>query len=267
METFSSDWLQLREPLDHAARADTLLALLQAHQLPGPAESKPLQVLDLGAGSGSNLRYLGPRIQGPQQWLLIDHDPELLAQISAPRTDIEIDCRQEDLNTWIRRGDAGQPDLVTGSALLDLVSAEWLDQLRNCCTAWGSAVLFALTVNERLHIAPKDPDDAIILQNFLQHQVRDKGFGPALGPTATHVLANRLQADGYRVYREPSSWHLSAGEKDLVAELLTGWMSAAIEQDPDQQDRFRSWWERRMVSVQRGEIVLEVGHWDLLALP
>ena len=58
--TFSDDWLSLREPADHRSRNMALEAEL-ARQLIDVEEQR---IVDLGAGSGSNLRALAPRL-GP----------------------------------------------------------------------------------------------------------------------------------------------------------------------------------------------------------
>ena len=74
---FSAEWLALREPFDAAARSAASIAELRAHVARGTAAA-PLAVVDLGAGAGSNLRYLAPLLGGVQRWRLADHDPKLL---------------------------------------------------------------------------------------------------------------------------------------------------------------------------------------------
>ena len=39
-----------------------------------------MRVLDLGAGTGANLRATAPLIEAPQHWVLADNDVELLAR-------------------------------------------------------------------------------------------------------------------------------------------------------------------------------------------
>src|SRR5512145_1693947 len=39
-------------------------------------------VVDLGAGTGANLRYLAPRLGSPQDWLAVDSDPVLLGELA-----------------------------------------------------------------------------------------------------------------------------------------------------------------------------------------
>ena len=90
-ETFDAAWLTLREDLDHDSRDPALVDLLVEWQREsvdppgatgdGTAVTRVFtRVLDLGSGTGSNLRYLAPRLPGRQQWLLLDHDAALHAE-------------------------------------------------------------------------------------------------------------------------------------------------------------------------------------------
>ena len=56
---FAAAWLALREPYDHAARSAALAERFAA------AVGNAPHLIDLGCGTGSNLRYLAPRIAGP----------------------------------------------------------------------------------------------------------------------------------------------------------------------------------------------------------
>ena len=72
-----SDWLRLREPADFAARSE---ALTRAVVETAPA-GEPIRVLDLGTGTGSNVRYLCERLRRKQQWLAVDRSAALLAEL------------------------------------------------------------------------------------------------------------------------------------------------------------------------------------------
>src|SRR3989442_11585584 len=75
-----SDWLALREPADVAARSAALTRAVVA-KLP---RDRPLRAVDLGTGTGSNVRYLARHLPSDeQQWLLVDHDSSLLAEAAA----------------------------------------------------------------------------------------------------------------------------------------------------------------------------------------
>ena len=82
MGDFPASWLALREPADHAARSTTLVGRI-AETLPADGV---IRVLDLGSGTGSNLRYVAPRLRQSQEWLLVDRDHDLLAIAHATAT-------------------------------------------------------------------------------------------------------------------------------------------------------------------------------------
>lgn len=72
------DWLALREGADAIARAPELIEPLRRHLAASPPVNE-LLIRDLGAGTGSMLRWLAPRLPGAQRWILHERDPELLA--------------------------------------------------------------------------------------------------------------------------------------------------------------------------------------------
>ena len=74
MTGFSAAWLALREPADHRARNAAVRDAAIAH-LAGKAAPR---LVDLGCGSGSNLRALAPYLPSGQIWRLVDADPLLL---------------------------------------------------------------------------------------------------------------------------------------------------------------------------------------------
>ena len=74
MTGFSAAWLALREPADHRARNAAVRDSAIAH-LAGKAAPR---LVDLGCGSGSNLRALAPHLPSGQIWRLVDADPLLL---------------------------------------------------------------------------------------------------------------------------------------------------------------------------------------------
>ena len=56
MSGFSAEWLALREPIDARARAAELILPLSTWR----ANTGRIRVLDLAAGTGTNLRFLVP---------------------------------------------------------------------------------------------------------------------------------------------------------------------------------------------------------------
>jgi SAM-dependent methyltransferase len=284
MAEFSAEWLALREPADAAARSERLLQAVAARFTP----ETHLTVLDIGAGTGSNARYLAERLHPQQQWLLVDHDPSLLIEASQ-RLRAWGEARglgvSRDEGAWRVEGEGLAVTfatrlvdlvdlssaaelfldrrLVTASALLDLVSAPWLESLASECRQAGAAGLFALTYDGRIDCSPEEPGDDEIRQLVNQHQRGDKGFGPALGPTASAVAAECFGALGYSVEREASDWHLEPDAAELQRQLIEGWSRAAVQMAPDRAAFIREWTDRRLGYVLEGHSRLVVGHEDL----
>ena len=264
-ETFTPDWLALREPVDHRSRAADLVAPLTEWWGSRPSR----RVLDLGSGTGSNLRYLAPRLAGEQEWTLVDRDATLLDRATGAAGTVPGVARVElvpgDLD---REGLERVPgaDLVTASALLDLVTHQWLERLVATCRGAGSAALLTLTWDGTMTWRDPDPDDALVTEAVLNHQLRDKGMGPALGPAAGPAAEHAFRAAGYDTRLGPSPWHLDTADASLARTLVDGWGTAASEQRPEAAPLIRGWVERRLATT-ASEFGVEVGHVDLLALP
>ena len=270
VESFAAEWLALREPVDHRSRADDLTIRLQvAWQQQGWS-----RIVDLGSGTGSNLRYLSPRLALPQGWTLIDHDPDLLAHVVCSGPDHQVlrvsgDLADDGLAA------AATAHLVTGSALLDLVSEPWLCCLVNTCRTASAAAYFALSYDGDFRFSTADavitndddPDDDLVRAAVNSHQLGDKGLGPALGPAAGGAAEELFRRAGYRTWSLPSCWQLEVDDTELALGLIDGWRKAAREQRPGSADRIDGWAQRRRCTIERGGFRLTVGHTDLLALP
>jgi hypothetical protein len=252
---FSPEWLAIRERADAAARSTSLTSFIAAMALRGRA-------LDLGGGTGSNVRYLAPKLSPDLHWTVVDNDAALLA-----RAPSEAAACLADLNAVVEDAAFFQGcGLVTASALLDLVSRRWLVQLIARCRATESAVLFALTYDGRIACEPIDSSDDDIARLVNEHQRSDKGFGPALGPSASSDAVELLTSAGYEVRSERSDWVLALEESELQKQLLKGWAEAATEKAPQGKDAIDAWYRRRLAFVEMGQSRILVGHVDVAAV-
>jgi hypothetical protein len=285
MTAFSADWLALRELADARARSPVVTALLadRVRQLPR------LRLVDLGTGTGANLRFLAPRLGGVQEWVLTDGDAALLGQVRA-RTQAwrgagqlrvleedngirvqgrdwqcRVETRRIDLATALDDVEFPRDAVVTASALLDLVSGEWLGTLVRRCLAARATALFALSYDGRVHLLPAEPDDDWIRTLVNRHQRGDKGFGPALGPDAAARARERFGEMGYDVRCEPSDWQLGPDDAPLQRELIAGWAHAASGIAPAEAARCASWLRQRLAHVAAGGSRIVVGHTDIIA--
>jgi SAM-dependent methyltransferase len=280
-----SDWLALREPPDAAARSSSLTRTIAD----AVSSRDPLRVLDLGCGTGANLRYLVERLPPRQQWLLVDVSADLLARIyertsawAAARGYVVaaegpgLTIRGEGLHcrVAVRRVDLSAlpidvfsgRHLVTASALLDLASEQWLHALAVRCRAEGAAALFALTYDGRSVCTPREPEDDLLRDGLNRHQLRDKGLGgPAAGPAADRVAVQVFEEAGYVARREESNWQLGAEHAELQRELMDGWAGATLEDQPAHAAAIADWRRRRHAHLAAGRSSVVVGHHDVAA--
>jgi hypothetical protein len=266
MSGFSADWLRLREPADTRARSQGLV-FAAGSLLP----CRPLHAIDLGAGLGANIRYMAARLEGEQRWLAVDNDRALLAMQPATLDGANFHCKifpqQLDLASDLQSLPLSEYRLVSASALLDLVSASWLDGLATRCADVGAAVLFALNYDGRVQCLPADHDDEWVIGLLNRHQRGDKGFGPALGPDATRHAREVFVARGFQFRTEASDWLIGPGEQALQRELIAGWLQAAHEIAPMNASRIDEWGRRRIAHLSAGTSHLRVGHQDFMAWP
>lgn len=260
------DWLALREPADAAARAAELVDRLP-ERLGGRPSGVPLVVRDLGCGTGSMARWLAARLPGPQHWLLHDLDPVLLERaVASTPPGVTAEARPGDL-TALDAAELAGTDLVTASALLDLLTADEVERLATACTAAGCPALLTLSVTGSVLLTPADPLDAAIAAAFDAHQRRTVAGRRLLGPDAAPAAAAAFRRHGVAVVRAPSPWRLGPDDAELAEQWLQGWVAAACAQRPDLAAEVPPYLHRRLDALAHGGLRVVVGHADLLALP
>jgi SAM-dependent methyltransferase len=283
-ERFDADWLALREPFDHAARSLHLARRL-AERLP----ARP-RLIDLGAGTGSMFRFLAPIIGRGQDWTLVDADPALLddafgrtaawarrqhfaatsggdaLSVSTPRglwrmRALQSDLGDEALPRPLREGGRARGsapngagvDAVVCSALLDIVSARYLERMFDQLAV---PFLACLTVDGRDAWLPLHPSDASVRTAFRRDQRREKGFGPALGTAAPAFALRALAARGFVTASAPSDWRIPRTALRMLRALIEGRGMGDV-----------TWQEARLRQALRGRLAITIGHRDILALP
>ncbi|HET6925434.1 MAG TPA: class I SAM-dependent methyltransferase [Hyphomicrobiaceae bacterium] len=276
MTGFSAQWLNLREPADQRSRNRELERALAKH-FDG---WRPLTIVDLGCGTGANLRAVAPLLGPEQHWTLVDHDQALL-DVAAHRLRSWADGADwkdgqlalfkgaKRINVAFRRADlAGDLDaalgpnanLVTASALFDLASAVFIAGLAHAVASRQSAFYTVLSYDGDQRWTPEHAADATLLEAFHTHQRRDKGLGPAAGPDAPDALSEAFSATGYSVSEGDSAWRLGSSDATLIAELARGFAAAVAETGLVNASTVAAW-----SALSRSGAI--VGHTDTLALP
>jgi hypothetical protein len=261
--SFSLQWLALREPYDRAARNPAVLEAVGA----AFAGRAAVRVADLGSGTGSTMRAVTPLLPARQTWRLVDNDIALLeAAAETTPAKYEVTTAHIDLADDLGRAVADDSDLVTTSALLDLVSGEWLDRLVSILTISSRPLYAALSFDGRVDLTPTARDDAAIIAAVNLHQLTDKGFGPALGPHGGAAAVAALRAEGFAIAQGTSDWVFGPADQAIQHEMLAGWAGAAGEMGiaPGLLD---TWLAERRAHIAAGRSAMRVGHLDFFAAP
>jgi hypothetical protein len=260
------DWLAARVAADDAARAatvSTLLPELSRYLIEAAGPGGTVQIIDLGAGTGANQRWLAPRLPIRQRWLHLDHNPVISRSLPlAAETEI-VDESVEALGELLTRS-SGDRQLVSCSALLDVLTTEQIQAVCRAVIDNRVPAFFSLTVTGRLRLSPADAHDQLLLAAFNDHQCR---AGRA-GPEATTLTVNLLRAAEFAVTTQKTPWRLTA-ESGLafVDQMLEERLAAAVAQDPALARTAKAWFELRRAQLAAGLLRIELDHCDILGLP
>lgn len=265
MSGFSAEWLALRESYDRTARNTSVLDAVRRHF----AGQSAISVVDLACGTGSTVRALGHYLPPRQSWLLVDNDLSLLARTStlSQPPNRSVTARPVDLARDLELALDGPLDLITASALLDLVSAEWLDRLIIEAAVRRLPIYAALTYDGRTVMEPVSAFDKELLAGFNAHQRSDKGFGPALGPTAASRALERFEHFGYSLVQGPSDWVFGSEDRAIQEALFTGFTDVGALTTQMTADEIAGWLAHRRKYLAAGRSRLRVGHVDIFARP
>lgn len=276
MSGFSPEWLALREPVDHRSRDAGIAEQVRARF----TDRNSIRVVDLGCGTGSNLRGTFHLLPDEQSWTLVDYDPRLLSAardaLAAWGDRHESTCdelivyrggkrlrvgfRQADLNADLDAALGEGADLVTASAFFDLCSIAFIERFAAAVARRRAVFFTVLTYNGEQRWTPPHTADAEMLAAFCAHQVGDKGFGPSAGPGAPTALRTAFEVAGYGVREGGSPWVMDKADQRLIAELASGFAGAVAETGKVDAATIASW----SAIAHSGAVV---GHTDTLATP
>ncbi|MEX0760691.1 MAG: hypothetical protein WD100_14005, partial [Tistlia sp.] len=185
----------------------------------------------------------------------------LPAQLSGAGWSATLETRCADLGGF----DWPAADLVTASALLDLVSERWLEDLIRRHP--GAPFYFALSIDGRVELAPPHAADGPVLDAFAADLRGSKGLGQALGGEAPARAEDLLREAGYQVATAASDWNLGREDAALAEAWLSGVTAAGEVQKQVEKSVVTNWLSSRLEDLEEGRLGLRVGHRDLLALP
>ncbi len=252
MSGFSARWLALREPVDHAARNSGVLDNVVDYF----SQYSHLNILDLGCGTGSNLRGIAMHLHACEQtWTLTDHDPLLLDQAkkalqlwgdetSDTPYGVQIKKAEKTISVIFLQADLNQNfghildkssvddayDLITAAALFDLISHNWAHNFVEHIKNRKLPFYTSLTYNGVEKWRPRHPYDNTVHSIFQNCMREDKGFGCAMGQYATKVLSKLFENAGYQTSIGSSPWQLNTANHSSLIDMLKRGIAQACSQ-------------------------------------
>jgi len=278
---FATDWLEERNRFDEAARNPQVEhAFLQAAQ-----QYDPVNIIDLGAGSGATFLYLAPKIPGSQRWTLVELNPSLLKharqriklwshakgmQTTLENTDqIVLQREKQEISVQFTKGSLLQLEqllpleyyqLVTASAVNDLLSRDMLEQLLQTLHRYKLGCYTMLNY-QGMHFFPEEGQDTAMIAAYEKHMQRQQDFGKALGPDC----ADAFRQIGQQLYgKSPvegqSDWIIRPSDR-LMHRYLLSFMEKSIPEVAPKLD-LQGWLDRKQELLQQEQLRLTVAHLD-----
>jgi hypothetical protein len=250
---------RLREPFDHGSRSTGLVADLRAAV---PSDG-PLSVLDLGAGLGSNFRYLAPRLGGLQAWHLYERRVELLRELpdelgrwAAERSLLNQRTGSSlVLGSWRVQWSLLGPvlpettaDAVVAHGFLDDLGWDGLQDFAEWLTTRRVPFLASANADGRVRLSPGHPFDEVVLER------------EGTGGDAVEAFAGLLE--GYDVRVESTDWNVGSDRPDMAQAVV-----AEIARLSSHRHEALGWQAERFDQIEQGRLELRIGQQDLLARP
>lgn len=282
---FTTDWLSERFRFDSASRNEqieqTCFSLFPSR--------KRLQIVDIGAGHGSNFFYLFPKIQQHQEWTFVELNEGLLDAaldrilvyartqefpferegqtifFRANQKDIKVTGKHASFLELEKVVSLAEIDLVTAAAVFDLLSVELFEQFAK--TLIQARIPLLSTINYLgMAFQPEVEGDALYLKFYNDHMLRQQDFGQSMGPDCMKHMGAFFQKNGVQMEIGSSDWQVGT-EDQRMHHFLLGYLEHAIGEilaDEQRKRAFELWLARKRKMVEKRGLETVVFHQDFV---
>ncbi len=245
-------WLNQRYEVDRQARNKEVESIFRARLSAGK-----ITIVDIGAGTGSNLRYYHGRLSAQEQhWYLVDQEKVLLEETLA---NLDSEVNQCEENVWQLRHNQKdivvhfveadvftnsidpfleRADLILSNAFFDLASAV---QLRDFLGKLDfGRQTFLSTINYTgMRFIPGDTEDGYWIDHYEEHMRRDRPEGRSTGPDCVGLIIEFFEHQDLRYHVGGSNWELKEGSP-LIQGIFDFMYDAFMDMKLD-MDAFARW--------------------------
>ena len=282
-------WLAHRYACDAEARHPEIehkfLAFFEQHQT-------ALKVVDVGSGTGANVRYYFDHIPHAQEWTLIEQNGSLRDEcrrsLAAFAKEQGYDWQERDdtfrladaqktatirlvpgrIEHIEQLADLSQTDVVTANAVFDLLSYEHFDTLVGTLARHNVCLLATLNYYETSFL-PFSEEDYRFTRWYHLHMKRPQPTGIAMGPDCSEEMLDVLAEHHMMIEQEGSQWHLKQHATTMHHYLLHFIEHAVAELSlsTDEQHDFDAWLSHKKTLCRQRKLEIIVDHSDIFAYP
>ena len=286
-DKFSSSWINLREPYDSISRSSLLLDLYRK-------DANPFNnIIDLGGGNGSFLRWCHSQSINYNKFMLIDHDQSLLKNFYSKTKKLfsksSIDLIKESPTSYkfkrlkkdkinyiilkqleILKSIAYINDynIISFSAVSDLLSKTYIKKILNKIDK-DKIIYFSICFDGTVRWKNINKYDKYIISLFNKHQQKEKTLGFALGSKSIQIVKNLSLKKGFKCHIADSSWNINSDTNNArtfqLAYLDTIYKPLKKYELVDQVI-LKQWFKLKKEDIKNKKSRLTVGHKDIIIL-
>ncbi len=205
MSGFDKSWLALREPADLAARDPGLVE----HIVGWLRQNARPVIVDIGCGTGSSVRALGPMFPSDLgvDWRLVDYDPALLREARLQLGDDGLEYHQVDLNHLENLPLEGA-SVLSASAFFDLASARFCEEIAALVAKRHCAFYAALNYDGKVNGVTLIHSIAVSSATSTSINAWTRAWVLHWDPKQWHIFKVCLKASitGFSSPKAPGSW-------------------------------------------------------------
>ena len=279
---FSLSWIKSRESYDLVSRSKILTDLYKKNK------EVFRNIVDLGGGTGSFLRWCHYKNIEYDKFLITDHDQKLLNRFfimsknyfskeniklyennvssyilerkNKQKTSIINLRKQEILKTM---ESINNYNLISFSAISDLLSKDYIKKLLNKINR-GKYIYFSICFDGRVKWNNSNKYDKYIISMFNKHQLQEKTLGMALGSNSIKIIREMSLKKDYKVTIADSSWVLPSDARDFQMSYLNTIYKPLKKSELVDSDILKEWFIMRSNDIELKKSRVSVGHKDIL---